>query len=183
MWAPVRFALWLSCRTFAWFFPPGSPILVVCAAFWCARMTPEAPGSSRSHSYVPFSALFPADFVRHRARTRSLLDHVATRVAFPAALVETGRLFSARTHNDGIEVFDDSPSVRVFSHHPVACHLWLPAVQGVSGPAALKLSAFGARVLNEDGYRGKLVVNWLAGNNPSKVRCAASATARAQAGL
>ncbi|CAM9693249.1 unnamed protein product, partial [Laminaria digitata] len=39
---------------------------------------------------------------------------------------------------------------------------------GVSGPAALKLSAFGARVLNEGGYRGKLVVNWLAGNNPSK---------------
>lgn len=41
---------------------------------------------------------------------------------------------------------------------------------GVSGPAALKLSAFGARVLNEGGYRGKLVVNWLAGNNPSRVR-------------
>ncbi|CAM9374654.1 unnamed protein product, partial [Ectocarpus fasciculatus] len=39
---------------------------------------------------------------------------------------------------------------------------------GVSGPAALKLSAFGARVLNESGYRGKLVVNWMAGNNPSK---------------
>lgn len=39
---------------------------------------------------------------------------------------------------------------------------------GVSGPAALKLSAFGARVLNEGGYRGKLVVNWLAGNNPSR---------------
>ncbi|CAN0083576.1 unnamed protein product [Ectocarpus sp. 4 AP-2014] len=39
---------------------------------------------------------------------------------------------------------------------------------GVSGPAALKLSAFGARVLNESGYRGRLVVNWMAGNNPSK---------------
>lgn len=39
----------------------------------------------------------------------------------------------------------------------------------MSGPAALKLSAFGARVLNEGGYRGKLVVNWMAGNNPSKV--------------
>eukprot|EP00903_Cladosiphon_okamuranus_P012630 g11816.t1 len=39
---------------------------------------------------------------------------------------------------------------------------------GVSGPAVLKLSAFGARVLNEGGYRGKLVVNWMAGNNPSK---------------
>lgn len=39
----------------------------------------------------------------------------------------------------------------------------------MSGPAALKLSAFAARVLNEGGYRGKLVVNWLAGNNPSRV--------------
>lgn len=45
-----------------------------------------------------------------------------------------------------------------------------PCDPGVSGPAALKLSAFGARVLSEGGYRGKLVVNWLAGNNPSKVR-------------
>lgn len=53
----------------------------------------------------------------------------------------------------------------------VACHAAPPA-KGVSGPAALKLSAFGARVLNEGGYRGKLVVNWMAGNNPSKA-CAA----------
>ncbi|CBN76590.1 HI0933 family protein [Ectocarpus siliculosus] len=43
---------------------------------------------------------------------------------------------------------------------------------GVSGPAALKLSAFGARVLNESGYRGRLVVNWMAGNNPSKASSA-----------
>lgn len=42
---------------------------------------------------------------------------------------------------------------------------------GVSGPAALKLSAFGARILNEGGYKGKLFVNWMAGNNPSKVKC------------
>lgn len=57
--------------------------------------------------------------------------------------------------------------------HPFCCaagSLLFPCHTGVSGPAALKLSAFGARVLNEGGYRGKLVVNWLAGNNPSKVR-------------
>ena len=30
------------------------------------------------------------------------------------------------------------------------------------------MSAFGARLLNEGSYRGKLVVNWLAGNNPSR---------------
>lgn len=38
----------------------------------------------------------------------------------------------------------------------------------MSGPAALKLSAFGARVLSEGSYKGKLVVNWLAGTNASK---------------
>lgn len=52
---------------------------------------------------------------------------------------------------------------------PTSCSCGL-AAGGVSGPAALKLSAFGARVLNEGGYRGKLVVNWMAGNNPSKVK-------------
>lgn len=39
----------------------------------------------------------------------------------------------------------------------------------MSGPAALKLSAFGARELSEGGYKGKLVVNWLAGSNANKV--------------
>lgn len=43
------------------------------------------------------------------------------------------------------------------------------SVQGLSGPAALKLSAFGARELSEGGYKGKLVVNWLAGSNANKV--------------
>lgn len=32
---------------------------------------------------------------------------------------------------------------------------------GLSGPAVLKLSAWGARELNEKKYRGKLIVNWL----------------------
>jgi predicted flavoprotein YhiN len=32
---------------------------------------------------------------------------------------------------------------------------------GVSGPAALKLSAFGARELHDHGYKGQLKVNWV----------------------
>eukprot|EP00953_Heterococcus_sp_UTEX-ZZ885_P025725 13961-Heterococcus_DN1.PRE.2 len=32
---------------------------------------------------------------------------------------------------------------------------------GVSGPAALKLSAFGARELHDNGYKGQLKVNWV----------------------
>lgn len=39
---------------------------------------------------------------------------------------------------------------------------------GISGPAALKLSAFGARELSDMGYKAKLMVNWVAGNNASK---------------
>ncbi len=36
---------------------------------------------------------------------------------------------------------------------------------GFSGPAALKLSAWGARVLHEKQYKAKLVINWLPGVN------------------
>lgn len=32
---------------------------------------------------------------------------------------------------------------------------------GLSGPAVLKLSAWGARALQEQGYQGRLVINWL----------------------
>ncbi|CAM9139245.1 unnamed protein product [Discosporangium mesarthrocarpum] len=39
---------------------------------------------------------------------------------------------------------------------------------GMSGPAILKLSAFGARELSECGYKGRLVVNWVAGGNMSE---------------
>ncbi len=34
---------------------------------------------------------------------------------------------------------------------------------GLSGPAVLKLSAWGARCLKDSGYKGKLSINWLAG--------------------
>jgi hypothetical protein len=36
---------------------------------------------------------------------------------------------------------------------------------GFSGPAALKLSAWGARILNEKGYRVNLIINWLPNTN------------------
>lgn len=36
---------------------------------------------------------------------------------------------------------------------------------GFSGPAALKLSAWGARVLHEMGYKAKLIINWIPGVN------------------
>jgi predicted Rossmann fold flavoprotein len=32
---------------------------------------------------------------------------------------------------------------------------------GLSGPAVLKLSAWGARILHDSGYQGKLLINWL----------------------
>jgi predicted Rossmann fold flavoprotein len=41
---------------------------------------------------------------------------------------------------------------------------------GVSGPAVLKLSAWGARVLSEQQYRATLTVNWLPQYNPETLR-------------
>lgn len=46
---------------------------------------------------------------------------------------------------------------------------------GLSGPAVLKLSAWGARALNEQGYRARLEVNWLPGLRPEEVRLALTA--------
>jgi predicted Rossmann fold flavoprotein len=41
---------------------------------------------------------------------------------------------------------------------------------GWSGPAILKLSAWGARELHEQRYQGTLIVNWLPDTNPEKLR-------------
>lgn len=41
---------------------------------------------------------------------------------------------------------------------------------GVSGPAVLKLSAWGARMLNSNKYQGSLLVNWLPDFNQDEVR-------------
>ncbi len=41
---------------------------------------------------------------------------------------------------------------------------------GLSGPSVLKLSAWGARVLNESRYQGKLLINWLPDLQQEQVR-------------
>jgi predicted Rossmann fold flavoprotein len=41
---------------------------------------------------------------------------------------------------------------------------------GVSGPAVLKLSAWGARVLHDHHYQAKLLINWLPQSNPEALR-------------
>jgi predicted Rossmann fold flavoprotein len=41
---------------------------------------------------------------------------------------------------------------------------------GLSGPAVLKLSAWGARVLQESGYRHSLQINWLPNYKPEAIR-------------
>jgi len=41
---------------------------------------------------------------------------------------------------------------------------------GLSGPAVLKLSAWGARIFHECGYKGTLSINWLSDLNPDQVR-------------
>ena len=46
---------------------------------------------------------------------------------------------------------------------------------GMSGPAILKLSSYGARLLAEQGYKATLIVNWLGGANDEEVRSALGA--------
>ncbi len=41
---------------------------------------------------------------------------------------------------------------------------------GVSGPAVLKLSAWGARILHENRYQHKLIINWLPHLSPEEVK-------------
>jgi predicted Rossmann fold flavoprotein len=41
---------------------------------------------------------------------------------------------------------------------------------GVSGPAVLKLSAWGARFLAESGYKTSLIIDWLPDDRPEKLR-------------
>jgi len=41
---------------------------------------------------------------------------------------------------------------------------------GLSGPAILKLSAWGARLLHEVRYQAKLIINWLPEENPERLR-------------
>ncbi|MGD1953029.1 MAG: NAD(P)/FAD-dependent oxidoreductase [Leptolyngbyaceae cyanobacterium] len=48
---------------------------------------------------------------------------------------------------------------------PLLVTLW-----GLSGPAILKLSAWGARGLHDQGYRGRLLINWLPQLSQDEVR-------------
>lgn len=41
---------------------------------------------------------------------------------------------------------------------------------GLSGPAALKLSSYGARILAEHSYRAEISVNWMPGKNDQDIR-------------
>ena len=47
---------------------------------------------------------------------------------------------------------------------------------GLSGPVTLRLSAFGARLLREWGYRGRLRVDWSGGRRPAEVDALLQAT-------
>lgn len=59
------------------------------------------------------------------------------------------------------------PSLKLKDQGPVLITHW-----GLSGPAILRLSAWGARALCESGYSFPLVVNWLGGKPPEQVRAA-----------
>ena len=56
------------------------------------------------------------------------------------------------------------PGTRLRQRGPLLVTHW-----GMSGPAILKLSAWGARVLHDRGYRFSLAVNWIAGRTESQI--------------
>ena len=57
-----------------------------------------------------------------------------------------------------------APAARLRERGPVLVTHW-----GLSGPAVLKLSAWGARALHDLNYQFPLLVNWLPGSNPEKI--------------
>lgn len=68
----------------------------------------------------------------------------------------------------GVSVPDARVSVRgtrLEERGPLLITHW-----GLSGPAVLRLSAWGARVLHEHQYRGEAVVNWLPGQSVESLR-------------
>ncbi|MGB8704377.1 MAG: NAD(P)/FAD-dependent oxidoreductase [Gillisia sp.] len=66
--------------------------------------------------------------------------------------------------NAEIEVLDSSEKMIFNSEGPLLITHW-----GMSGPAVLKLSAWGARELNKMNYHFRIKVNWLPGENSEKV--------------
>ena len=56
------------------------------------------------------------------------------------------------------------PSARLDASGPLLITHW-----GLSGPAVLRLSAWGARALHEAGYRMPLLVNWIPPHNPETI--------------
>ena len=72
------------------------------------------------------------------------------------------------------------PGTKLCERGPLLITHW-----GVSGPAILKLSAWGARVLHDRGYTFALAVNWVAPRTPgetlAELKCVRSAHPRKQA--
>ena len=70
----------------------------------------------------------------------------------------------------GVAVEDAATAVRgtaLKERGPLLVTHW-----GLSGPAVLKLSAWGARALHDCGYKFRLLVNWAPGFNPESLRAA-----------
>ena len=68
----------------------------------------------------------------------------------------------------GVSVADATVSIRstkLEARGPLLITHW-----GMSGPAVLKLSAFGARILNEMAYQYEVKVNWTGNQNEQEVR-------------
>src|SRR5262249_22783662 len=76
-----------------------------------------------------------------------------------------------------LEVEVSVAGTRLSARRPLLFTHW-----GLSGPAILRLSAWGARTLHGKGYNFSLLINWLPDRNSEKLRAELAAHGKAHAG-
>ena len=105
------------------------------------------------------------------AQTFQLAENLGHRIVSAVPSIFTFAINDARIKNlPGLAV--ENAEVRLPSFGLSACGPLLITHWGLSGPAILRLSAFGARELFAHDYQAELRVNWRAGENENTIRAA-----------
>ena len=100
-----------------------------------------------------------------------MAEHLGHTIEPPVPSLFTFKMRDRRLHGlAGVSVDDAhlelaTSTERLRQNGPLLITHW-----GLSGPAVLKLSAWGARALYQDRYRAKLTINWLPNRSPEAVR-------------
>ncbi|MBQ9185022.1 MAG: aminoacetone oxidase family FAD-binding enzyme [Bacteroidales bacterium] len=102
------------------------------------------------------------------ARMQELFQGLDIELVKPVPSLFTIKTDSPVTGLAGTVVKDASISLqgtKLSAEGPLLITDW-----GFSGPAVLKLSSHGARVLSENGYKGTVAVNWMHGSSEQDIR-------------